>query len=276
MEHKPSICIVTFYDSGFRRIGDLAWDSMRAYAAMQGYSCMRFREPSSGRPYSWEKISCIEKALDLGYDFVLWIDADAMVVDTGQDIRSAIGEAGSAREKDFFLTRHAMGGGKSPNLGVVLVRNSEPARKILGDMWNMKKYENHRWWEQAAFLEYFGLIGGLSESERRLFDGYGDAKDIAPRADAASHIEWIDDRWNFIPGISRSVPVIKHYAGKAWFLRLDGMIFDAVQCGYLSPKDGAKYATYSLLSLWAKARLIASRLWQILRAQRRSVRARAE
>jgi lipopolysaccharide biosynthesis glycosyltransferase len=282
-ERKSDTCIVTFYDKGFRMIGDLAWKSMRAYASAQKCDVLRFQDRTTDRPQSWEKIRCIQKAFDLGYEHVLWIDADAMVVDLHADIGSAFGigserpaDAGAdAKAKasadiraDFFLVRHRIDGGMSPNLGVLGIRNSERSRHILSDLWNMEEFSNHEWWEQAAFLSYFGLIGGLPQSQKNLFDTYPNPEQ--KRKGDMSSLCWIDERWNFIPKLGSEAgekPVIRHYAGGRWFERVDGMVSDALACRYLEVTNAwtfLVFAYYASLLCIARVRLWASRLYRFL------------
>ncbi len=270
MIRKSNICIVTYYDASFAQMGDLAWESMRRYAEAAGYDCRRFREKQSDRPHSWEKIPLMQQAFDNGYEFVFCIDADAMVVDLSKDILAEIEriEYGAGGQRDFFVARHDINGKKSPNLGIIVARNSEFTKRLLSEMWSMEKYANHPWWEQAAFMEYFGLIDTLSEDEKRLFDGYVRGQQ---RAEAGSHIGWLDEAWNFIPHISArgtaasqsapSAPIIKHYAGLTKFRRLVGMIGDALRLRYLTPRDGLRYWKYIALLCAAKARTMASDLW---------------
>lgn len=249
---KKNICIVTFYDAPFRNAGNLAWNAMKRYADAQGYDAIRFQDRTTERPPAWEKLRCIDEAFSKGYAFVLWIDADAMVMDLESGIESVIREG-----KDLYMVAHDVGGMKSPNTGVMLLRNSEITRQSLSDIWNMDQFANHRWWEQAAMLEYFGLTAGLPENERRYFDGYA-----AGGKGDASIIEWIDEKWNFIPGISNGKAAIRHYAGKRWFERLDGMTRDAFSGGSMKGVGIIFRCRCAVLWIVARARLMASRAFQ--------------
>ena len=155
---------------------------------------MRIVAPLTERPGAWNKILCIQSAFDAGCEFVMWVDADATIMKAamGADIRDAIDRA-----HDFFLVRHAIGDGYGPNTGILIVRNSPAARAALDAIWNMTQYEDHPWWEQAAFLDYFGLIDELPSQDKKLFtdrvrpepSGHSDA--LVQNGDPAS-IKWID------------------------------------------------------------------------------------
>ncbi len=247
--------VITFYDAGFARFGDLAWAGICAYAERQGLDSARFSQRKTDRPAPWEKIICIQESLDAGYDFVLWIDADAMIVDLEADIRR---EIDGSPDKDFFLVRHEIGGGLSPNTGVIAVRNSERAKAALKRIWEMERFANHRWWEQAAFISWFGLVDLLPEADRKTFVGYPDPEGRDERGDS-QRIQWIDARWNCIPGVQEcDGPAIMHYAGLRWFRRLDGMIADAFACGYVRIETGLLFWRCVSWRVIARARIAAS------------------
>lgn len=261
---RSDMCIITFYDEPFRKFGDLAWMAIQEYAALHSIDPIRFQEHSTSRPPSWEKIPCIQKAFDLGYEFVFWVDADAMIMKDAPDIRGELGtDANDSAEKDFFLVRHAVQGGLSPNMGVLVIRNSARSRQVLSDIWNMAEFINHRWWEQAAFISHFDLIDDLPKSERLLFEPLNQNASGANQA----CIRWIDARWNCIPHLSHEKnnasqpPIIMHYAGRRWFQRLEGMITDALKNGYLRP-GGARFVHYIAMLCIAKVRNMASGLYK--------------
>ncbi len=263
---RADMCIITFYDEPFRKFGDLAWTSIREYGELHNIDPIRFQTRSTNRPSSWEKIPCIQKAFDLGYEFVFWVDADAVIVDLMPDIRSALRDAERlAGAGDFFLVRHAVQGGICPNMGIFVVRNSSRSRQVLSDLWNMEEFVFHRWWEQAAFLSYFGLIDDLPQSERGLF---GDSRQDVSMGDQ-SCIRWLDIRWNCIPhliytqGDIPESPIIVHYAGRRWFQRLDGMTVVAFKNGYLRFGDD-RFLYYAVMYCAAKIRILASSLYVAL------------
>lgn len=298
---RSDICIVTLYDAGFRSLGDLAWLSIERYGKDHSMDVIRFTEAMSDRPRAWDKILCIKKMLDAGYSYVLWIDADAVIMKNAPDIRTLISadddasldSSGQQRggAHDFFMARHAIDRvvdgeadkGFGPNTGVFLVRNSPTARKALDDIWNMDQYMNHVWWEQAAFLDYFGLIDDLPPSEKKLFAAHsGSGHDdsfggIAMQAHDPSVIKWIDDKWNFIPQLMRRSgsdartgkarnwreAAIRHHASVARYRRLRGMIVDSLRNGDLNfntPKNAFAMIKYLIILVPISIRHAASHI----------------
>jgi hypothetical protein len=97
---------------------------------------------------SWDKVDALIQTLQR-YEGAIWIDADAVIVDSRHDIREELGD------KPFGWVIHDVSEGKIPNFGVVVMtRNAVP---FLQDMLTLKdKYEHHGWWEQAAAMELMG------------------------------------------------------------------------------------------------------------------------
>ncbi len=260
---RADICIITFYDESFKKFGDLTWITIHKYAVQHSLDPILFRKALSGRPPAWEKVICIQKALDMGYEFVFWVDADVIIVDNSIDIRSIlIDDPSDNDKKDLFMVRHEIDEGLSPNTGILVIRNSARSRKILSDLWNIKEFINHRWWEQAAFIAYFGLINDLPVDQKKLFDGWN--RKIS-HVDS-SCIKWIDPRWNYIPhlklsqGCIQKPPIINHYAGQRWFQRLVGMISDSLKYRYLRFGD-ERFSYYIIMFCLAKFRILASNLY---------------
>ena len=101
----------------------------------------------------WEKIALIKKALELDYDFVAWIDADAAVMDFEVDLIDAIPEG-----KSFGTALHDAPWFKGLdilphyNVGVTYWRNTELSRKFTAE-WFAAYPGSKRWMEQGAFNE---------------------------------------------------------------------------------------------------------------------------
>lgn len=258
LQKKSNVCVITFYDGPFSVYGDLAWKSIEAYAERHGYDKWCFHERSTeDRPTPWEKIVAIQKTFEAGYEFVFWVDADAVIVERGLPITSF-----TKTGKDFFMVRHSIEEGKSPNLGVVCIRNTERAKTILSDIWNMRQYIQHQWWEQAAFIDYFGIISTLSTGEQELFKGVDHTGSRKATESVEAVVEWIDAAWNCIPHINKEPhPIIKHYAGTSRYKRLRGMIADSFRCGYITIREPGTFMYYGSIFLLVETRLIAAKLW---------------
>ncbi len=166
------------------------------YARRWGWDLvLSAEELSDGRPPAWGKIPFVRELLD-GYEWVLWLDADAIVVDLEADIAGVI-EPG----KDLYLVEHEWGDEpqRPPNSGVFLIRATDWSRRLLDRMWASEHLTFHPWWDNAALME----ILGYDLEPARLSH---------PNADT-ERVSLIDLAWNSVPVHSSPTPHIKHYAG---------------------------------------------------------------
>lgn len=200
------LCLATAYDDAYSAMGDLCAASLARYAAAHGLElCVSRTLPDTGRPPAWAKIPVIERLLDDGCDFVLWVDADAVVVRAEPDIRAEI-----AADKNLYLACHQLTGSPMPgmtvsldvpNTGVMLLRNTLWTRDFLRAVWAREAYLRHRWWENAAVLEVMGY--------HRLLDS---AAINAPDPAVMARVKWLDWNWNSIPGACEGrSPIIRHH-----------------------------------------------------------------
>jgi hypothetical protein len=209
------LCLATAYTSNFAVLGDMATATLGFYA--DAHCCAVHVNPSVhdfARPTSWYKLQLIQQLFAEGYDWVLWVDADALFMRFEIDVRGVI-EA----EKHLYIVSHDIPHQQAdqpvPNCGVLLIRNCQWSQDLLSDIWNSTQYIQHAWWENAALLHLLGFYGLLGEGENR------------PNADMLRHVAFIDTAWNSIPGVcSAPNPIIHHYAGMAHEQRLAGMSRD--------------------------------------------------
>ncbi len=83
----PRCCLVTAYHGeDFAKIAALTLPRMETYAARHGYGLTVHKPDGSGLANSWMKIPAIISALHSDFDFVLWLDIDALILRTDCDI----------------------------------------------------------------------------------------------------------------------------------------------------------------------------------------------
>ena len=64
---------------------EISRPTFAAYAERHGYELITSTEADPRRPPAWAKVPMLREAL-AAYDLVLWIDADAVIVDGTRDI----------------------------------------------------------------------------------------------------------------------------------------------------------------------------------------------
>lgn len=196
----PRLCLATSYTTDFHDIGSYCAISLHLYAARWGCGVHVDTNLTLDRPPAWHRVKLIPALFDRGYEFVLWVDADAMFVDFDTNILSVV-----RPDKDLYLVEHYNPGfsqTKVPNTGVMLVRNTAWTRELFGRIWNMTEYVDHTWWENAAMIHLLGYRNLLNEGN------------FEPNAEMLRHVEFLPESYNYLPTISQhGDPIILHYAG---------------------------------------------------------------
>jgi hypothetical protein len=165
------IAVATLYTPEIADIGVLTSEVLCAYAARHGYAALiATRLIDESRPASWSKLLLVEHYLARtpSCEWVMWIDADAVVTNPAQKVEDLIDQ-----EVDFLAAEDLP---PSPiNLGVFLVRNCPAALDLLRRAYAKVQYIHHPWWEQPAVAEALRESGARLRSRvvsRRLFNSF--------------------------------------------------------------------------------------------------------
>lgn len=165
---------------------------------------------STDRPPSWSKVVALHDLVG-SFDRVLWVDADAVVVDGSRDLAAELRPG-----RNLGLVVHRYDGNEIPNFGVLVLRGGRWAKRFLADVWASDDLVEHRWWENAAVLRLLGY--GLAEPIRR------------ERVTATGRrFQELEPAWNSIPPQPVAHPFIVHLAGMGHAERLEAMAVLAQQ-----------------------------------------------
>jgi hypothetical protein len=251
---KQSICLTTYFDENYAEMGSICLKSMERYAKKFNIKIELMNNFKSDRPPAWNKIKIVRKLLNK-YDFVLWIDSDALFVRFDEDIRREI-ESG----KDFYLVKHHLKSREAPNTGLFLIRNTAWSRSFLDKVWNSEKYIYHNFWENAAVIDLLGYNDALIYNKYKLaatkllyklgikrlvtkilaklkvnkiifniFDR--PTKHSLEKKDYGEilkKVKWLNLKWNSLPKVCESRnSIINHYPAMPYKERLERMIVDS-------------------------------------------------
>jgi hypothetical protein len=144
----------------------LFWDMLRLcfprHAAYARAHCFDYWpifgdiHPEHPQPGGWSKIHLIKDALEVGYEYIAYIDTDAVIWNMDCDLRDALPEGASigAVMHDPATSPYlqSVGAPAHYNVGVLYVRNG-PGVIDFFDSW-IATYPGHsRWLEQGSFNE---------------------------------------------------------------------------------------------------------------------------
>ncbi len=201
---KSSVCLLTACDSVQMGLTDFTLPHMRALAAAHSYQLRFIHGEHWKRPHGWLKIELIRAALEENFDFLLWMDVDAVVLRKDVDIRTAAVDAA-----DLQMAWHGpetseiMPADFVPhfNSGVMLIRVTDWSRAFFERVWEIGQLR-HPWFDQATILHALGYDDCLGLGPDR------------PDEPDRSRLARLDTIWNSIPGIAIAPdPIVHHYAG---------------------------------------------------------------
>jgi hypothetical protein len=191
--------LVTFASGPAARLLAAAFPNLHDYAQRHDYEIVVGTGASEGRPPSWGKVPLLQRLL-ASYEFVLWIDADAIFLDASIDIETVVPkDAYQAFAKTSLWPE--VGGEPYPCLGVWALRAGERTQRFLAAVWEQEDLSEHRWWEQAAAMR---LLGWTTE--------FPPVKVSASEWDEGTFV--LDEEWDMLPvlPIGYSPGRIRHYA----------------------------------------------------------------
>ena len=198
------VLMLSGYDSAHAALAEITIPAMRRYADRHLCELRVVTKTTVDRHPAWIKISSVCEALTEEFDFVLWLDADALFVRNDVDVRTAIHPTA-----DLQLSWHGpeTTDWQAPsdlpphfNTGVLLIRVSSWSKDFFARVWETGELENTIWHEQSTMHHVLGC-GNVSSLENW----------IHPER---SHVAHLDAAWNSIPGVATAPdPIINHYAG---------------------------------------------------------------
>lgn len=192
--------------------------TFRTFADTHGYELnLHTGTVPHERPASWARIPLIQSLLKR-FDLVLWIDADAAIVDASRDISDQLG---GRDVMGMVAHRTPESSDPIPNCGVWVIRAHRMSGRLLANAWKQTQYINHKWWENAAVMDQLGYE---LDPEVRL----------ANPTRLYRHTRFLSNEWNSVsidPAIS---PRIVHFPGLPLaerLMRLEAAIEDAEPSG---------------------------------------------
>ena len=103
----------------------------------------------------WVKVELIRTALAKGYEYVIWLDPDALIYDMETDLRDACPKGIGSCWMRIPQLNHW-------NVGVLYMRNTPEVRKFIGD-W-LESFPGERDWMEQGEFNKLALKGRVVET----------------------------------------------------------------------------------------------------------------
>ncbi|KAI1301147.1 hypothetical protein EDD11_005795 [Mortierella claussenii] len=134
-------------------------ENKRLYASKHGYDFVAraaefAQEEFRGRRLVWGKIGAIQKVLPY-YEWLFWMDMDAVVANMDQDLRDIIRQAEerSQTDEEISLIVAKPVRDKMLNAGVMLIKNTDWTRRFFNEVQTKVDWYSRSSYEQAAIWE---------------------------------------------------------------------------------------------------------------------------
>lgn len=167
-DSNSKFLILTHYTENIKAYAEAAIANQKAYAQTFGYQQIsetgiisdEFSDPENEVPLRkqglyWQKIAALEKAFNnpsLDFDWILWIDSDAVFTNFDQDLSSLVEKFGKG--KDLLVPLDASNRAIQINNGVFFIRNSDWSRSFIRTVAAMHPlYKNDGTPEQDAMRD---------------------------------------------------------------------------------------------------------------------------
>lgn len=139
--------VVTLADEAFWPLAKISVPNKAAYASRHGYDFRYYpRRLSKHFPASMSKIQAILDSQSEGYEWVLWTDADSLIVNQSLSLEYWTSQGG-----ELIATFNEDG----LNAGELLVQNTDPCRDMFENLEvTLHRWATNPWWEQAAIQQY--------------------------------------------------------------------------------------------------------------------------
>ena len=145
-DEKLHLCITTMSDAktdsvfhkdaprDFSGVLNATWNNRMAYATKHNYALINASELIDvQRPPAWSKILAVQDAMSSGCDWVFWMDADALIMNSDIQLEEILP---SNPDAHLVITQDINGF----NAGMWLIRNSPWATDFLREWWSMTKF----------------------------------------------------------------------------------------------------------------------------------------
>jgi hypothetical protein len=172
----------------------LTGPALERYARRHDYELVVVHERLTGRPAAWDKVVLLHSLVSR-HDFVVWIDADALVTDDAPDIAHSL-----RADRELHLVEHRTARGRIPNTGVLALRGGAWSSRFLEHVWSQRQFVDDRWWENAAVNHLLGY--------RRV----GSTRRLVPSS-WRRRVGQLHHAWNSIPEDAAARPHVWHFPG---------------------------------------------------------------
>jgi len=141
------IAVCSHGDAGMTDWKAFSFPNFQRYCDKHNYTFIGSSKQFDDRHPSWARLPMIFNIIHK-YDWVMWIDPDALIINTDKKIEDYLSDDFSFRISKTGVINH----------GVWYVKNSPLGIRILQDTYNQTQFIEHMWRENQACIHLFNEV----------------------------------------------------------------------------------------------------------------------
>ena len=163
------IKIISAYNSNYKSLSDLSFQTIDFFSKLNNFDFERFLISSYDRPFAWFKIKkIIEEIENKKYDYLVWIDADAIIINNNFYVKKIIEE-----KYNFYISKDFNG----INTGVFMIKSCDYIKDFFLKVYSLTEFLFHNTWEQAAIIKlinenYKNIQDHIKYIDQKIFNAY--------------------------------------------------------------------------------------------------------
>jgi hypothetical protein len=150
--HK--FALTTMYTENIKSYGEISTKNKEWYANKYNIDLIVTRDRLSNRHPAWDKIKCVINAMKGNYDYIIWMDADAIFLTDKIDFNSIIN---IYPDKNFIVCNdpycpqssldisydyNILSNLRIINTGVFIIKNNDEMKSLMETVWNTQTNTN--------------------------------------------------------------------------------------------------------------------------------------
>lgn len=146
IKYKIGICTMAI-GNNYKEIVKYGQKTIKKYCDKHNYGFHDDEDVyDKKRSPAWSKILLLSKYMKSEYDYLIWIDADTLIMSPNVKIEDII--ECHMEGNDILVSQDF----KMINTGVIFIKNTEWSRKFINLIYDQEHFIEHPNWEQEAFI----------------------------------------------------------------------------------------------------------------------------
>lgn len=173
-ENKSKIAVCSLYTSKIESFATHTTINFQDYCDRNNYDFICSNASLDlDRPLQWSKIKILQQNLK-DYEWLMWIDADAAIMNKDIKIESIIDN-----NYNIIIAREDCRDKIIINTGVFLIKNTEWSKNFLTSWYNLKGFIRKGWYDQSAFIHLYNskidIKNNVKIIKQKLINSFNDS-----------------------------------------------------------------------------------------------------